>query len=61
VRVSSRRPRAGRSQGRLRASYRRLVALDFDVLLLAHGDPVVGGAREALRAFIEDPGGSRLG
>jgi hypothetical protein len=25
--------------------------LDFDVLLLAHGAPVVGGAREALRAF----------
>jgi hypothetical protein len=23
----------------------------FDVLLLAHGDPLVGGAREALRAF----------
>jgi hypothetical protein len=25
--------------------------LDFDVLLLAHGDPLVGGAREALRTF----------
>jgi hypothetical protein len=24
---------------------------DFDTLLLAHGDPVVGGAREALREF----------
>ncbi|MBJ7330957.1 MAG: MBL fold metallo-hydrolase [Solirubrobacteraceae bacterium] len=27
--------------------------LDFDVLLLAHGEPVVGGAREALRAFAQ--------
>jgi hypothetical protein len=26
--------------------------LDFDVLLLAHGDPLIGGAREALRAFV---------
>jgi hypothetical protein len=25
--------------------------LEFDVLLLAHGDPWLGGAREALRAF----------
>jgi hypothetical protein len=25
--------------------------LEFDVLLLAHGDPLVGGAREALREF----------
>jgi hypothetical protein len=37
---------------RLRDSYRRLVELDFDLLLLAHGEPVVGGAREALRAFV---------
>jgi hypothetical protein len=28
--------------------------LDFDVLLLAHGDPLVGGAREALRAFAAE-------
>jgi hypothetical protein len=25
--------------------------LEFDLLLLGHGDPLVGGAREALRAF----------
>jgi hypothetical protein len=37
----------------LREAYRRLLALDFDVLLLAHGDPVVGGAKEALRGFID--------
>ena len=34
-------------------AYRRLLDLDFDVLLLAHGEPVVGGARDALRAFID--------
>jgi glyoxylase-like metal-dependent hydrolase (beta-lactamase superfamily II) len=36
----------------LRAAYGRLAeTLAFDNLLVAHGDPVVGGAREALRAF----------
>lgn len=28
--------------------------LDFDVLLLAHGEPLVGGAREALRGFVAE-------
>jgi hypothetical protein len=37
----------------LRDAYRRLLDLDFELLLLAHGDPVVGGAREALRGFVE--------
>jgi hypothetical protein len=37
----------------LREAYRRLLDLDFDLLLLAHGEPVVGGAREALRALVE--------
>jgi len=33
-------------------AYLRLAeTLDFDVLLLAHGDPLVDGAREALREF----------
>lgn len=36
----------------LRDAYRRLLELDFDSLLLAHGEPVVGGAKEALRAFV---------
>ena len=40
----------------LRGAYRRLLALDFDLLLLAHGDPVVGGARDALRAFVDAAG-----
>jgi hypothetical protein len=38
----------------LRAAYRKLAEeLDFDILLMAHGDPVIGGARESLRAFAE--------
>jgi glyoxylase-like metal-dependent hydrolase (beta-lactamase superfamily II) len=36
---------------RLQDAYRRLLELDFDVLLLAHGDPIESGGREALRAF----------
>jgi hypothetical protein len=37
----------------LRDAYRGLVEeLDFDLLLLAHGNPVLSGAREALRAFV---------
>lgn len=35
----------------LRTAYGRLLDLDFDTLLLAHGTPVVGGAKDALRAF----------
>ena len=35
----------------LRDAYRRLLDLDFELLLLAHGDPVVGSGKEALRAF----------
>jgi glyoxylase-like metal-dependent hydrolase (beta-lactamase superfamily II) len=37
----------------IRESYGRLLDLDFDNLLLAHGDPIVGGAKEALRRFAE--------
>ncbi|MGO9889793.1 MAG: hypothetical protein ACLP0L_18050 [Solirubrobacteraceae bacterium] len=37
----------------LRDAYRGLLDLDFDLLLLAHGDPVVGGARDALREFVD--------
>jgi hypothetical protein len=35
----------------LRDSYSRLLELDFDHLLFAHGDPIVGGGKEALRSF----------
>jgi len=41
-----------RTKAGLRGAYRRLLELDFDLLLLAHGDPVVGGANDALRAFV---------
>ena len=40
---------------RLRDAYRALLELDFDLLLLAHGDPVVG-ARDALREFLDGRG-----
>ncbi|HTU85615.1 MAG TPA: hypothetical protein VMF57_08575 [Solirubrobacteraceae bacterium] len=42
-----------RTKRGLRDSYRGLLDLDFDVLLLAHGGPVVGDGREALRRFVE--------
>lgn len=35
----------------LRDAYRRLLDLDFDRLLLAHGDPVAAEGKAALRAF----------
>ncbi len=38
----------------LRSAYRRLAEeLDFELLLMAHGEPVVGGGAETLRAFAE--------
>jgi hypothetical protein len=38
----------------LRAAYRRLAdELEFENLLMAHGNPVTGGAREALRQFVD--------
>jgi hypothetical protein len=36
----------------LRAAYARLAELDFDLLLLAHGEPVISEGREALRRFV---------
>jgi glyoxylase-like metal-dependent hydrolase (beta-lactamase superfamily II) len=40
----------------LRAAYAGLLGLDFDVLLVAHGNPVIGGAKDALRAFAASRG-----
>jgi glyoxylase-like metal-dependent hydrolase (beta-lactamase superfamily II) len=37
----------------LRKSYSRLLELDFDNLLFAHGEPLIGGGKEALRGFAE--------
>ncbi len=39
-------------RGLLKA-YRALLEVEFDLLLLAHGDPVVGGAHAALTAFVD--------
>jgi hypothetical protein len=40
----------------LRASFRRLCdRVEFDNLVMAHGDPVVGGARKALADFAGSP------
>jgi hypothetical protein len=36
----------------LRQAYARLLEHDFELLLLAHGDPVVGGASDVLRDFL---------
>lgn len=43
-----------RTKTGLRDAYRRLLDLDFDLLLLAHGDPVVTDGKKALRAFVDD-------
>jgi hypothetical protein len=46
-----------RTKEQLRSAYRRLTdELEFDHLLTAHGEPVVGGARETLRDFAENGG-----
>ena len=37
----------------LKQAYARLLSLDFDHLLLAHGLPWVGGAKQAMRRFVE--------
>ncbi len=37
----------------LRAAYARLLDLDWDHLLCAHGQPWIGGAKEAMRAFVD--------
>jgi glyoxylase-like metal-dependent hydrolase (beta-lactamase superfamily II) len=38
----------------LRTAYERLLELDFDLLLLAHGQPVVRDGKQALRKFVAD-------
>jgi hypothetical protein len=43
----------GQTKQGLRDAYRRLLELDFDLLLLAHGEPLTAGARDALRGFVE--------
>jgi len=36
----------------LRAAYRGLLDLEFDHLLLAHGQPWIGGGKQVLREFV---------
>jgi hypothetical protein len=43
----------GRTKAGLRDAYRRMLDLDFDRLLLAHGDPIVQGGKDELFAFVE--------
>jgi len=38
----------------LREVFRKHLDRDFDNLLLAHGKPVIGNAKDELRAFLED-------
>ena len=38
-------------------SFRGLLEREFDHLLFAHGEPLVGGGREALRDFVNKPVG----
>lgn len=45
-----------RTKRGLRDAYAGLLELDFDVLLVAHGTPLVGGAKEALRRFSHASG-----
>jgi hypothetical protein len=42
-----------RTQAGPRDAYRRLLDLDFERHLLAHGDPIVHGAKGELFAFVE--------
>ena len=39
----------------LKDAFRGLLTRDFDHLLFAHGDPLIGGGKTALRRFVEQP------
>jgi hypothetical protein len=41
----------------LKRAFSGLLARDFDHLLFAHGEPLVGGGKAALRRFAESPAG----
>jgi hypothetical protein len=43
-----------RTKARLLDAYERVLDLDFDALLLAHGHPMPQGGKEALRRFVEE-------
>jgi glyoxylase-like metal-dependent hydrolase (beta-lactamase superfamily II) len=52
-RLSLLRERVMDDPPRLRASVRRLLELDFDVLLVGDGAPIPTGGRERLRELVE--------
>jgi hypothetical protein len=37
-------------------AFRRLLSRDFDHLLFAHGEPLIGGGKAALREFVDSAG-----
>jgi hypothetical protein len=39
----------------LKQAYHGLLELDFDHLLFAHGEPLIGGGKAALREFVTSP------
>jgi hypothetical protein len=41
-----------RTKASLRAAFTKLLELDFDRLLLAHGQPILVGGKQALTAFV---------
>lgn len=43
-----------RTKAGLRDAYRRLLELEFDRLLLAHGEPLATGGKDALRRFVAE-------
>jgi hypothetical protein len=40
----------------LRDAFHGLLGRDWDTMLMAHGDPIVGGAKQALKDFLDAPG-----
>lgn len=43
------------------AALQRLLELDFEALLLAHGEPIASGGRRALERFIDEPAQASFG
>jgi glyoxylase-like metal-dependent hydrolase (beta-lactamase superfamily II) len=43
---------AAQTKSALAESLERLLDVDFDTLLFAHGEPIVGGGKQALRDFL---------
>lgn len=50
--IADTREEVARIQTGLKSAYAALLDLEWDHLLLAHGDPWIGGAKAALRTFV---------